>query len=263
MSAVRGRHVIVTGAADGIGLAAAERYALAGDRVTMIDVAAERLAERVERLAAQGATVRGEVADMAEATAVRAAVERSVDAFGAPDVAISNAGIAPFVELLSCDLDEWQRVVDVNMTGSFVFMQACIRAMIDAGVRGAVCATSSGAAFQGRVGGGAYSSSKAGALMMARVLAVEAGPYGVRVNSVAPGLVDHGFREGLGDFVPTEYAERAARLTPLDHAASANDIVDAVEFLCSERAAHVTGTYLRVDGGASVGQYGSAWSRQE
>lgn len=263
MNTERGRNVIVTGAADGIGLAVAERYALAGARVTMVDIAAERLYERVERLAAQGAAVQGEIADMADAAAVRAAVARSVEAFGAPDVAISNAGIAPFVELLSCEFDEWQRVVDVNMTGSFVFMQACIRSMIDAGVPGAVCATSSGAAFQGRVGGGAYSASKAGALMMTRVLAVEAGPYGIRVNSVAPGLVDHGFREGLGDFVPAEYSERAARLTPLEHRASASDIVDAVEFLCSERAAHVTGTYLRIDGGASVGQYGSAWSKPE
>lgn len=263
MSDGQALNVIVTGAADGIGLVAAERYARAGYRVTMVDIAADRLRERVDRLVEEGTEARAEVADMADGDAVRAAVERTVEAFGAPNVAISNAGIAPYLELLNCSFDDWQRVVDVNMTGSFVFMQSCIKAMIDSGIRGAICTTSSGAAFQGRVGGGAYSASKAGALMMARVLAVEAGPHGIRVNSVAPGLVDHGFREGLGNFVPAEYAERADRLTPLDHLASANDIVDAIEFLCSDRASHVTGTYLRVDGAASVGQYGSAWSQEE
>lgn len=256
-------HVMVTGAADGIGLAAAERYARGGHPVTLLDVAAERLSERVEALTVEGCAVRGEATDLADPEAVRAAVARSVRAFGGPGIAISNAGIAPYIELLSCTVEEWQRVIDVNMTGSFVFMQAAIQAMIAGGVKGAVCTTSSGAAFQGRVGGGAYSASKAGGLMMARVLAVEAGPHGIRVNSVAPGLVDHGYREGLGDFVPAEYAERARGFTPLAHEASAEDIVDAIEYLCSERAAHVTGTYLRIDGGASVGQYGSPWSREE
>lgn len=256
-------NVMVTGAADGIGLAAAERYARAGHRVLMIDVGENRLRDRIDRMRDAGLAVHGEIVDVADAMAVQDAVGRFAGEHGAPDVAVSNAGIAPFIELLTCAPEEWQRVLDVNLTGSFVFMQAAIRAMIDAGVRGAVCATSSGAAFQGRVGGGAYSASKAGALMMARVLAVEAGPYGIRVNSVAPGLVDHGYREGLGDFVPAEYAERARSLTPLAHEATADDIVDAIEFLCSDRAAHITGTSLRIDGGASVGQYGNAWSRED
>ncbi|WP_336660023.1 SDR family NAD(P)-dependent oxidoreductase [Leucobacter sp. USHLN153] len=255
-------HVLVTGAADGIGHAAAARYARAGHRVTLIDIAADRLSARVDALTAEGCTVRGEVADLADPIAVQAAVERAIAAFGAPVIGVSNAGVAPYVELIGCDVAEWQRVIDINMTGSFVFMQAVIRAMIDAGVRGALCVTSSGAAFQGRVGGGPYSASKAGALMMANVLAVEAGPHGIRVNSVAPGFIDHGYREGLGDFAPADYVDRAARLTPLDHRGSADDIVDAIEFLCSERAAHITGASLRIDGAASVGQYGSAWNKE-
>lgn len=255
--------VLVTGAADGIGLATARRYAHAGHRVAMLDIAEERLLHRTTQLTAEHCDVLGITADMADEHSVREAVQRSMAAFGPPDIAVSNAGIAPYLELLSCTVADWKRVIDVNMTGSFVFMQSVITEMIAHDVKGAVCAVSSGAAFQGRVGGGAYSSSKAGALMMARVLAVEAGPYGIRVNSVAPGLVDHGYRDGLGDFVPAEYAERARKLIPLDHDATADDVVNAIEYLCSDRAAHVTGTSLRIDGAASVGQYGSAWSKTE
>ena len=252
--------VFITGAADGIGLAVAERYAGHGAALALFDIAADRLAARVDAFVASGISAVGFAVDLADPAAVQQAVETAVTRLGAPDVAVSNAGIAPYLELLTCDVADWQRVIDVNMTGSFVFLQASIRAMIAAGVRGAACVTSSGAAFQGRVGGGAYSASKAGGLMLARVLAVEAGPHGIRVNAVAPGLVDHGFREGLGEFVPSDYADLARGFTPLDHVATPTDIADAIEFLCSERAAHVSGTTLRIDGGASVGRYGAAWS---
>jgi NAD(P)-dependent dehydrogenase (short-subunit alcohol dehydrogenase family) len=257
-----GRSALVTGAADGLGKAIAAKLLSGGDRVALLDVNAGRL----ERTRAGFAGRFGEdrvaahVVDVTDPDRVNAAVEAVVADWGTLEVAVSNAGIAPNQLLLDMSPADWTRVLDVNLNGTFHVTTAAARAMTGLGVRGAICCIASGAAVSARLGAGHYCTSKAGIVMLAKCLAQEVGRSGIRVNVVAPGLIDHGHRDGLGDFVPAEYAERMRANTPLDVVGTAEHVADAVAYLCSDQAAFVTGDMIMVDGGSSAGKYNLPWS---
>lgn len=256
------RVALVTGAADGIGLAVTRNLVAAGAAVGMVDVNGERLAASVGRLREDGHRVLGFTASVSDEPAVEAALGEVEAAFGPVDTVSSNVGIAPYGELLTLRKADWEAVLDPNLTGTFVVTTVAARAMVASATRGAIVCMASGAAFGTRVGGGRYSTSKAGVVMLTKALAVELGRYGIRVNGVAPGLINHGYREGLGHFVTDEYAERARRATPLDRVPTAQDVADVVSYLVSPLAAFVSGEVVRVDGAAGAGRYDSPWSGQ-
>lgn len=256
------RVALVTGAADGIGLAVTRNLVEAGAAVALLDVNADRLANSVSTLQQAGRRVIGIPADVADEQAITAAVEQVEATFGSLDTVSSNVGVAPYGELLTLTKEDWQSVLDTNLTGTFVVTTITARAMVASGTRGSIVCMASGAAFAARVGGGRYSTSKAGVVMLTKALAMELGKHGIRVNAVAPGLIDHGYREGLGHFVTEEYAERARRATPLDHKPTAQDVADVVSYLVSPQAAFVSGEVIRVDGGSGAGRYDSPWSTE-
>ncbi|MFI6299974.1 SDR family NAD(P)-dependent oxidoreductase [Nonomuraea sp. NPDC050790] len=254
------RTALVTGAADGLGKAIAAKLLSLGDRVALLDVNAERLERTRAEFAASGGQVLARVTDVADAAQVDAALDAVAAAWGPPEVAVSNAGIAPSQDLLDMSPADWRRVLGVNLDGTFHVATAAARMMAAHGVAGAICCVASGAAFAARLRAGHYCTSKAGVVMLAKCLALEVGRRGIRVNAVAPGLIDHGHREGLGEFVPRDYATRMRANTPLDRVGTAAHVADAVAFLCSDQAAFVSGDVLMVDGASGAGRFNLPWS---
>lgn len=249
------RVVVVTGAGAGIGRAIAAHFASAGERVAVVDVSAERSAGVARELAATGADVLPVVADVADSAAVDAAFDAVVQRFGRVDVCVSNVGVASSAPVLEMTDREWRRVVGTNLDGTFHVVRAAARHMVAQGDGGRICCMTSLAGRSARMGAGPYCASKAGLEMLARVLCMELAEHRIAVNLVSPGFVDHGHREGMGEFTTPEYAEAIARTIPWGRTSTTDDVVPAVDFLCSDAAGYVTGALLSVDGGGSAGRF--------
>jgi NAD(P)-dependent dehydrogenase (short-subunit alcohol dehydrogenase family) len=240
------RSVVVTGAAQGIGLAIARHFALGGARVSMIDIDAARLHGAVGALRAQGLSVEAFVADVADAESLHRAAADVADAAGACDVLASNAGV-----LLRGAVDDddgperWRRTMGVNLDGYFHAVRAFLPQLRR--TRGCVVAVASIHAFVAVRNSAAYTASKGGVKQLTQALALELGPEGIRVNAVAPGLtatdMTHDTRSD-----PRALAAFLARV-PLERTVRPEDVAHAVAFLASEGAACITGVTLPVDGG--------------
>ena len=245
------RSVLITGAADGIGRGIATTFARAGDRVALLDYDAGKLARTTEALQAAGAEALAIQIDVRDAAAVRAAVDEVLGRHGRLDVAVSNAGIYPNKPVLELEEDEWDRVLDTNLKGTYLVTRAAARAMVARGEGGKICAIASGAHQSGRIGAAHYCASKAGLVLYARVLAMELAEHRINVNVVSPGFVDVGEREG----VSARYRETISSTIPWGRTGRPDDIARAVFFLCSAEAEFITGAVLSVDGGSSAGRF--------
>jgi NAD(P)-dependent dehydrogenase (short-subunit alcohol dehydrogenase family) len=184
----------------------------------------------------------------------RAAVDAVLAVVDPLDVAIGNAGIvesAPFLQVTS---QEWQRHLDVNLTGCFNVGQAAARVMVERRKRGLVLFTGSWVGEVPWPDIAAYCVSKAGVRMLARAMARELAPHGIRANVVAPGIVFAGMARHQFETDPT-YARRASVVVPLGELGTPEQIAKATAFLCSPDAAYMTGAVLLVDGGASLFQF--------
>lgn len=233
------RSMIVTGGARGLGAAVADAAAAAGFRVATIDVADppphQDGDERVERF----------VASVTDADAVEAVLDR----FGLPDVVVNNAGIVAFAPLVDLSVDDFRRVLDVNLVGAFVVARAAARRWIAGGRPGAVVNVTSMNGVAAGPNAGSYGPSKAALGLLTAQMALEWGSHGIRVNGVAPGLIDAGMSEPI-------YADPASRISrqskvPLGRLGTASDIAEVVLFLASDAAAYVHGQNLLVDGGVT------------
>ena len=253
-----GRSVVVSGAADGIGFGIAARFAAAGDRVAMLDYDVGNLDRAVEQLRSEGRDVFALPVDVRDAPAVQAAVDETVHRHGRLDVTVSNAGVYPNRPVVEMDEDEWDRVLDTNLKGSFLLTRAAARRMIDqdgpypwSASRGKIVTIASGAHRSARVGAGHYCASKAGLVLYTQVLALELAEHQINVNVVSPGFVDVGDRSG----VSPEYRETITRGIPWGRPGAPDDIARAVFFACSDEAEYMTGSVVTVDGGSSAGRY--------
>ncbi len=242
-----GRVVLVTGAGVGIGRALCEAFAAAGDTVVVNDVDGARARSVADAI---GGAATAAAADVADVAAVRALVDQVVVRHGRLDVAVANAGITEFGPFLEYEPEVFDRVMAVNLRGSFFTAQAAARAMVAAGTPGRLLLLSSVTGVVAMQGLAAYGATKAALRQLARSLALELGPHGITVNAIAPGatLTERTVRERA------EYERDWAAVTPDRRIAAVHDVAAAALFLAGDGGAHVTGQTLVVDGGwTSVG----------
>lgn len=246
-----GRRALVTGASRGIGLAVAAALAQRGAAVAITGRKAESLHTAAEQLQQAGADARPFVCHQGDPAAIAQLFEQLDHAGFDTDLVVINAATNPVLgPLVDLDLDAWRKIVDVNLTGSLLTAKAAARRMMPRRT-GSIIFMASIAAIDPLPGLGAYSISKAGVLGLMRTLAKELGPSGVRVNAVAPGLIETRFSAAL--FQDRTAYERIIGQTPLRRHGQPDDVVGAVVFLASDAAAYVTGQVLIVDGGGRMG----------
>ncbi|MFN3215253.1 MAG: SDR family NAD(P)-dependent oxidoreductase [Acidimicrobiales bacterium] len=239
--------MVVTGAGRGIGAGIARAAAAAGYRVGVLDLdasAAAAVAEEICALAGPDAAV-----PLVASTVDEAAVETVLDAFGPVDAVVNNAGIVRFGPLSELSLADWRAVVDVNLTGTFVVARAAAARMATAGGGCIVNITSMNGVAPGP-NAGAYGATKAGVALLTQQMAIEWGGSGIRVNAVAPGLIDGGMSEPIyAD--PVTRAARESKV-PAGRLGTVDDIAQTVLFLASDAASYITGQNILVDGGVTM-----------
>jgi 3-oxoacyl-[acyl-carrier protein] reductase len=244
--ALKGKCALVTGAQQGIGRAAALELAAAGADVVINflddESAAAAIAATIESGGGRALVVQGTVTDTADVIGMMDAAEE----LGGIDILVNNAGIFPRVELLDLSDDDWDRVIDVNLKGSFRCLREAARRMTDHGRGGVIINLASSAAYTGPELGVHYGASKGGVIGMTRAAASALASHGIRVNAIAPGLTDTAQpRDGMNE----EEISQAAAATPLGRLTQPEDIANAVVFLASDASRQMTGQILHVNAG--------------
>ena len=248
---------LVTGAGRGIGLAAARRFLADGWRVALLDIDAALLEAAMASLAAPDRTLALEC-DVAEATAVFAAVQRAAARFGRLDALVNNAGTAVFKPMLETTPEEWNRVLAVNLGGPFLTTQAAAPFMAEGG-GGAVVNVTSISGLRASTLRVAYGTSKAALAHLTKQQAVELGALGIRVNAVAPGPVE----TAMAKAVHTPEIRRDYHdAIPLARYGLEEELAEMIFFLCSDRASYLTGQEIAVDGGFDAAGIGLPTLRQ-
>jgi NAD(P)-dependent dehydrogenase (short-subunit alcohol dehydrogenase family) len=238
--------IIVTGAAQGIGRAVALRMAAMGAHVAVWDTQADGAEESARLCRESGAVARAWRVDVGAAAEVEAAVAAFEREWGRPDALVNNAGTFPRAHALDMELSEWERVLRVNLTGTFLCACAVARRMKDAG-RGVIVNMASGRALAGAAKGAHYAASKGGIIALTKSLALDWARYGIRVNCVIPGLTDTA--QPRGELSDEELYAMGSR-TPLGRIGQPQDIAAVVAFLLGDDAAYMTGQSVAVNGGA-------------
>jgi NAD(P)-dependent dehydrogenase (short-subunit alcohol dehydrogenase family) len=246
-----GRRALVTGASRGIGLAVTAALIQRGAAVSITGRKADTLAAAAEPFRKAGADVRPLVCHQGDPAAIASLFEQLDKENFQTDIVVINAATNPILgPLVEIDLDAWRKIVEVNLTGALLTAQAAARRMLPRH-SGSIIFMASIAGIDPLAGLGAYSVSKAGLLGLMRALAKELGPSGIRVNAVAPGLIQTRFSTAL--FQDRAAYERIIGQTALGRHGQPEELGGAVVFLASEASAYVTGQVLIVDGGGRMG----------
>ncbi len=243
------RVVIVTGASSGIGRATAVRLGADGASVACLDVAGEACQETAKEIETSGGEARSYICDVSDKSSVTGTVQAVASDLGAPWGLCNIAGIGKFAHTVDQPLDEWSRILAVNLTGTFLMSQAVLPHLLETG--GSIVNIASSAGLIGQPYSAAYCASKGGVVQLTKALAVEYVERGVRVNAVAPGgietpiLGDFGFPEGAS---PTLMARM---MSPMGFG-QPEEVARLVVFLLSAESRYITGAVVSIDGGLTA-----------
>jgi gluconate 5-dehydrogenase len=245
-----GKVAIVTGGSRGLGLEMAEGLAEAGAALMLCARRDEWLTPAIAALRARGVAVDGMLCDVSSVDQVQAVVDRTLSIYGQIDILINNAGVSWGARPEDMPLDKWQKVIDTNLTGAFLFAQAAGRAML-ARQYGRIVNIASVAGLEASVNGpqyAAYAASKAGLMGLTRELAASWGRQGIRVNAIAPGF----FHSRLADpaIALVEPAIKAS--SPIPRVGAAGELKGVVVFLAADASNYITGQVIVVDGGRTI-----------
>ncbi|MBK6622331.1 MAG: beta-ketoacyl-ACP reductase [Saprospirales bacterium] len=244
MKRLQDRVAIITGGANGIGLATTRRFAEDGARVAIWDISKEKGEAVAEAFRAEGKDVVFFQVNTTDYPAVEAAAKAVFDRFGRIDILINNAGITRDASMKKITLEQWDQVISVNLSGVFHCTKAVHPYMAEAGF-GRIVSASSVVGIYGNFGQTNYAATKAGVIGMTKVWAREFGRKGITANAVAPGFIA---TEMMGT-IPEEVLQQLREKTPAGRLGKPEEIAAAYAFLASEDAAFINGTVLSVDGG--------------
>ena len=242
------RVAVITGAASGMGLAVARRLASVGNWVALLDLDGDAATGAAEDLRNGGAVALAMKVDVTDRAAVDDAIADAREELGPIEIMVTSAGFDEFASFTDITADAWNRMIDINLTGTFNCIQAAIPDMLAAGW-GRIVTISSSSAQSGAARMAHYVASKGGVVGLTKALAVEYAPSGITVNTIPPGFIDTPMArraEARGD-LPS--IDAVAARTPVRRAGTPEDIAAACAFLCSDEAGYITGQLIGVNGG--------------
>jgi 3-oxoacyl-[acyl-carrier protein] reductase len=248
MELLKGRIALVTGGSRGIGRAIALELATNGSDVAFTfrqnETEAQAVTEQINEIGTRGLPVRAEAADFKRAQQV---VEQVVDTWGGLDILVNNAGIHQNEAIWAMDEPQWDAVLDVNLKGAFNYIRA-VASIYREQRSGKIVNIASIHGLRGRKEGPNYSAAKAGVIGLSKSVARDLGPYQVNVNVVAPGIIE----TDLVRAIPSDQRERFVADIVLGRIGQVEDVAHLVAFLCSDKARHITGEVIKVDGGQYI-----------
>jgi len=254
MTGMSGKVALVTGASSGIGRATAEAFAAKGAKVALAARREDELAGLVSEIKARGGAATFVKTDVSVAKDVERMVKHTLETFGRLDYAVNNAGIeGQFSGITDLPEEEWDRVLDINLKGTFLCMKYEARAMLAGGHGGAIVNVGSINSFLGFPTGSAYVASKHGQIGLTTSVSAELAPQGIRVNLVCPGIIDTPMHRRLRGLIGDEmYDAVLKQRVHTRRAGRPEEIAQSIVFLCSDEASYITGTTLTPDGGFAL-----------
>lgn len=246
-----GRVAVVTGAASGIGLGVARRLAADGHAVALLDQDGDGVRQAVAELQAQGTRVTGHAVDVADRAALEQVYASVRKELGPVTIVVTSAGIEAFDPVLDITPEKWDRLIAVNLTGTFTSLQLAVADMVAAGW-GRIVTISSSSAQSGAPNMAHYVASKGGVIGLTKAFARELARHGITANTIPPTIVDTPMArkgEAHGDVPPVE---TMAKMVPLGRAGTPDDIASACSYLCTEEAGYITGQIIGVNGGMYI-----------
>lgn len=244
---------LITGASSGIGWATAKAFAAKGAKIVLAARRENELTTLASEIKASGGEASFVQTDVSSSDEVQNMVDHTVQTYGRLDYTVNNAGIegvfAPITEIPD---DQWEKVIDINLKGTFLCLKYQARAMLQLGNGGAIVNVGSVNSFLGFAGGSAYATSKHGMVGLTSSVSAELASQGIRVNLVCPGVIDTPMHQRIRGVIGDEIFEDFIGRVHQQRAGQPEEIASTIVFLCSDEASYITGTTLTPDGGFTM-----------